>query len=192
MFKTAAAAAALCTLLSGSAFAQSLLAGQYIGVTQYTGIIDPAQICASLGLAAGQVSTSVATVTGLSASFTSVIASAGTGTQSNPYGVAPITCAFGTLPAPGDFTKNSDGSYTAKPSTPSVTTCTSAKGTFTLTSENGTWSGNIPAVYAVGILAVPTGNQSSAFSTNSTNTQLAVGGTTLCYLSTSAQYGHSK
>ncbi len=190
MFKTFAAVAALMTTLSGAAMAQTVTAGQYIGQTQYTGLVDPSGICATLGLAVGQKSTSVSTVTGLGNTFAQVIANVGAGTTNSAYGVTPIACSFGALPAAGAFTANADGSYTATPSTPSITTCASSKGTFTLTSQNGTVSG-LTATYAVTVLNSGAGSLNSSFATNTTNTALASGGTTLCYLSTSAQYSLS-
>ena len=189
MFKSAAAAAAITLIVSGAAMAQPVLTkGQFLGVSQYTGLYDPAQICASLGLSAGQTNSVVATVGGLGKTWSTVIANTGNGTNASPYGVSPITCTYPALPSAKDkaWTKNADGSYSNAPSSAQSVTCTSNKGTFTLTSSNT--SGSLPTTNVITVINNGAGNLDSGFSVNTTNTALAAGNTTLCYLSTSALY----
>jgi hypothetical protein len=192
MFKTAAAVAAITTILSSSAMAQVLTGGQFVGTTQYTALTDTTGICGGvLGLAAGQTSVSESTTPGLGKAWTSVINNVGAGTSASAYGVTAITCTFPKLPAVSAFKANGDGSFTATPAGAEVTTCGSTKGVFTLTSNNTT-SGSLTQTNTVTLIANPTGSKDFGYEINTTNTALASGGTTLCYLSTSALYLNSQ
>jgi len=197
MFKVASAAAVAVGLMSASALttsalAQSLPKGQYFALQQYTALFDPLNICSGLGLAAGQTGQQEATIAGLGKTYTGVILSTtGAGTTASPYGVTTIGCSFPALPAASAFTKNSDGSYTATPAgaDSQVTTCASSKGTFTLSSGNGTELEGLPQTLSITILADPAGSKDSAWRQTATNSDLGGGGQPfLCALSTDAVY----
>jgi hypothetical protein len=192
MIKVASAAAVAVGLLSTTALCQTLPAGQYSAVQQYTALFDPAGICGSLGLAAGQTGQQEATVGGLGKTYTGVILSTtGTGTTANPYGVTTIGCSFPALPAAGAFTKNADGSYTATPGGPDSqnSTCVSSKGTFTLSAGNGTDTNTgLPQTLTITVLADPVKNKDYAWRQTATNSALLAGPSYICSLSTDAVF----
>ena len=192
MFKVASAAAVAVGLLSTTALCQTLPAGQYSAVQQYTALFDPVGICGSLGLAAGQTGQQEATVGGLGKTYTGVIlATTGAGTTASPYGVTTIGCSFPALPAASAFTKNADGSYTATPGGPDSqnSTCTATQGTFTLSAGNGTDShSGLTQTLTITILADPLKNKDYAWRQTSTNSALLSGTTYICSLSTDAVF----
>jgi hypothetical protein len=192
MSKLPTAAAVICALFSTGALAQVLTAGQYYGVTQYTGLDDPSGVCASsAGLAVGQVTTSISTVLGFGKGNASTIADPGSASAPTGYGVQWINCTFPDFPAATAFTKQSNGSYTDSPTTAQVTTCSAENGvTYTLTSSNGS-SGGVTQTDTITIIPPLKGSKSSSFKLTSGNTAVAVGGTVLCYLSTDALYSRS-
>jgi hypothetical protein len=192
MAKIPTAAAVIGALFSTGALAQVLTAGQYYGVTQYTGLDDPSGICASsAGLAVGQVTTSINTVGGFGKGNASTIASPGSASAPTGYGIQWINCTFPKFPAATSFTKQSNGSYTDSPTTAQVTTCSAENGvTYTLTSSNGS-SGSVTQTDTITIIPPLKGSKNSSFKLTSGNTAVAVGGTTLCYLSTDALYSFS-
>jgi hypothetical protein len=191
MFRTATACA-VAALFCAPAMAQTVTAGQYNGVTQYTALVDPEGLCASqAGLAAGQTSSSVATVKGLGLAWTTSIA------NTNPTpGVAGlstgwINCKFAAMPAATDFTAATVGTateYTDSPTATQVTSCFASNGTaYTLTSTNSTLANGLAQTNAMTILPVQGDN--SSFKITTSNTALAVAPYgTICYLSTDALY----
>jgi hypothetical protein len=198
MFKTISTAA-IVALLATSAFAATpskapkpkLTAGQYVGATQYTGLIDPEGLCAGVaGLAPGQNTSSVARVGGLGATRTSTIANANP-TPSAPYGVGWIECQFPALPAATAFTATTIGTETEFVATPTdveTSSCLASNGTpYTLTSANST-SGAEPQTLTVTVLPVNGTGKDYGFRLTSGNSALAVNGNTICYLSTDAVY----
>jgi hypothetical protein len=198
MFRTATAAAVL-ALLCAPAMAQSVTVGQYRGITQYTGLNDTTGLCTSLaGLKVGQITKSVATVGGLGATWTDTIS------NSNPsptatYGVTWINCAFSGLPAASAFTATTIGTapateteYVATPTGSTTTNCYASNGTpYVLTSSNSTLSNGTVQTVTITLLPSNGTGLDSGFRVTSTNSQLSVGGTTLCYLSTDAVYSHT-
>jgi hypothetical protein len=192
MARVSTVAAVIGALFSTGALAQTLTAGQYYGVTQYTGLDDPSGICgSSAGLAVGQLTTSISTVGGLDKGNASTIASPGSASAPTGYGVQWINCEFPKLPAASAFTQQSDGSYTDSPTTKQTTTCSAENGvTYTLTSSNGS-SGGVTQTDTITIIPPLKGSKNSSFKLTSGNTAVAVGGTVLCYLSTDALYSFS-
>jgi len=198
MFRTATAAAVI-ALLCAPAMAQSLTVGQYRGITQYTAINDTSGLCGSIaGLAAGQITKSVATVGGLGATWTDTIS------NSNPspaaaFGVTWINCGFSGLPAASAFTATSIGSgtsaeteYVAQPTTPTTTNCYASNGTpYVLSSSNSTLGNGIAQTVTITLLPSNGTGLDSGFRVTTTNSALSVGGNTLCYLSTDAVYSHT-
>jgi hypothetical protein len=188
MFRTATAVA-VAALFCAPAMAQTVTAGQYRGVTQYTALNDPNNICSGqAGLAAGQLTTSVATVAGLGAAWTSGIAN----TNPSPaatYGAGWINCKFAALPAASTFTSSSNGGFTSSPTASSTTTCLASNGiAYTLTSGNGTLSNGLTQTETITLLPANGTGADSGYKLTTTNTALAVGGNTICYLSTDALY----
>ena len=203
MFRIATAVA-VAALTCAPAMAQTLTAGQYKGVLQYTGLIDPDSICGpEAGLAAGQVTTGVATVAGLGAAWTTSSANQNpTSTLAVSYGTGWINCQYPALPAASAFTASTVGTatqYTASPGA-QVTSCVASNGIeYTLSSSNGSFSfggQNIPQSSSVTILPVNTSTAGTAVTTSldsgfkitTTNTAVTVGKYTLCLLSTDALY----
>jgi hypothetical protein len=165
--------------------------GQYRGVTQYTGLIDPEGLCGGVaGLAVGQLTTTVATVAGLGITWTSTIANANP-TPSTPYGVGWINCAFAALPNTGDFSPVSVGTateYVATPTAPQTTSCFASNGVpYQLGSSNGTANGE-PQTNTITILPTNGTGLDSGFRVTTTNTTVTVNNNVLCFLSTDALY----
>jgi hypothetical protein len=198
MFKTVSLAA-LAAMMATAAFAAEptkapkpkLTGGQFVGATQYTGLIDPNGLCAGVaGLAVGQNTSSVATVAGLGKTWTSTIANANP-TPNSPYGLGWINCQFPALPAATAFTATTIGSETefvAAPTDIETTNCLASTGTaYTLTSSNST-GGAEPQTLTITILPVNGTGKDYGYRLTSTNSGLAVNGTTVCFLSTDAVY----
>ncbi len=203
MFKIVSTAA-IAALFASTAMAKAppfkILGGQYIATTQYTALIDSSGLCGPVaGLAAGQVTTAVATFTALGDTWTETIANAnGAGTSSSPYGVGWVNCQFPALPAASAFTATAvTGSnpviytYTAKPSGLNVSSCVASTGTaYTLTSQNGSNSDfGSPVTQTLTYFGLPSNKgtglaaNDSGFKVTTTNSELAVGGNPFCYLS---------
>jgi hypothetical protein len=198
MFKTVSTAA-IAALIATSALAAAppkttgavVKGGQYVGATQYTGLIDPDGLCAGVaGLAVGQNTSSVASITGLGATWTSTIANANP-TPSAPYGVGWINCQFPALPAASAFVATTIGTateYVATPTDVETTSCLASNGTpYTLTSSNTTVGGEAQTL-TVTVLPVNTGGKDYGFRLTSGNSALSVNGNTICFLSTDAVY----
>ncbi len=191
MFRTASAFAVV-ALLCAPAMAQTVTAGQYKGVTQYTGLLDPSGTCASLaGLAAGQITNAVATVGGLGLKWESSLA------NSNPsptaqYGEGWINCQFAAMPAASAFKATTIGGqteYVATPTGTQTTTCLASNGVpYTLGSSNSTLANGTVQTNSETILPANGTGVDSGFKITSTNTSVTVGTNTLCYLSTDALY----
>ena len=188
MFRTASAFA-VAALLCAPAMAQTLTPGQYRGVTQYTGLIDPEGLCGGVaGLAVGQLTTTIATVAGLGSTWTSTIANANP-TPSTPYGVGWINCSFAAMPTVSSFSPVSVGTateYVATPATPQTTSCFASNGTpYQLGSSNVTSNGESQTNT---MTILPTNGLDSGFKVTTTNTTVTVNSNVLCFLSTDALY----
>jgi hypothetical protein len=206
-----ATTAAIIALVATSAMAKApafrINAGQYLATTQYTALLDSSGLCGSVaGLAAGQTTSAVATFLALGDAWTETIATTnGAGTTASPYGVSWVNCQFAPLPAAASWIAKNIGTatapvytYTATPTTPNVSTCVASSGIdYTLTAGNDTVtlpsgatvtqtltyfglptnavaaSGTTPALYA----------NDTGFKITTTNSALAVGGNTACFLS---------
>jgi hypothetical protein len=190
MFRTATAIA-VAALFCAPAMAQTVTKGQYRGVTQYTTLTDFSGACTGIaGLAAGQLTTTVATVTGLGAPWTSTIANLNP-TPTAAYGAGWINCHFPTLPATGAFTGTATTGFTAAPTGPDVTTCVASNGiAYTLTSGNGAspLGDGTQQTETVTLLPANGTGADSGYKLTTTNTLLSAGGSPLCYLSTDALY----
>ena len=186
MFKTGALAASMAALLSTSCLAAAVVTpGQYSSVTQYTGLIDPNGICAGL-TPVGDVTSGEATVKGLGKPFVQTIANPAT---ASPYSVGYIQCSYPSLPAAGAFTATSNGGYTNAPKTPQVTTCSASTGiTYTLTSSNNSMA-TPPSSLTINVL--PVNGTLSSFQQTAGYSTVAVGGTTVCYLSTDSLFSRT-
>ena len=193
MFKivtTAAVAALLTTSAMAKAPVAKLTAGQFVGVTQYTGLVDPSGLCGSAaGLAVGQLTYSVATVGALGTAWTSTIANPNN--APGTYGVGWINCQFPALPAASAFVATTIGTateYVATPTDVETTSCLASNGTpYTLTSSNTTVGGEAQTL-TVTVLPVNTGGKDYGFRLTSGNSALSVNGNTICFLSTDAVY----
>ena len=203
MFKTASAAAVV-ALVAAPALAQTVIADQYAGTTQYTATIDPSGTCAGLGVVPGKVTSSVATVGGLGKAWTSTIANPGAGTMAVPYAVTWINCAFPALPAASAFTATSIGGatgpaetiYTDSPAGQQTTNCFAPSTTaglngaanYSLVSGNGVDSNGQTQTNSVSVIPVNGTGKDYGFKITTGNTQLNVLGSLVCYLSTDALY----
>jgi hypothetical protein len=195
MFRTATAAA-VAALLCAPAMAQTLTAGQYNGVTQYTGLLDPSGLCGSAaGLAVGQLTTNQGSVPGLGLAWTTTVTN--TNNPSGTYGAGWINCKYAALPAASAFTATAVGSeteYVATPTGSQVTNCFASAGggtPYVLSSSNSTLSNGIAQTLTITILPGNGTGLDSGFKITSGNSSVAVGGTTLCYLSTDSLYLHT-
>jgi len=107
----------------------------------------------------------------------------------SPYGVGFNQCSFAALPPASAFTLQSNGTYTASPTGVSVTSCTSSSGiAYTLSSSNNA-SSSPPSTLTITILKA--NGTLSSFKQTATNTTVAIGGSTICYLSTDALWSRS-
>jgi hypothetical protein len=188
MFRTAPALA-VAALLCAPAIAQTVTPGQYRGVQQYTGLIDPNGVCGGeAGLAVGQLTSVVATVAGLGNTWTSTLANANPA-PGVPYGVSWVSCSFPALPAANTFSPVTVGTateYQSSPTDQETTNCVAASGVpYQLGSSNGTTGGE-PQTNTITIL--PTNGSDSGFKVTTTNTTVTVNNNTLCFLSTDALY----
>jgi hypothetical protein len=175
--------------------AQTVTAGQYKGVTQYTGLVDPSGLCGSLaGLAAGQLTTGEASVPGLGLAWTTTI----TNTNPSPtatYGAGWINCQYAALPAASAFTATTLGAvteYVATPTGAQATNCFANNGTpYVLGSSNSTLTNGIVQTLTITILPTNGTGIDSGFKITSGNSSVTVGTNTLCYLSTDSLYLHT-
>jgi hypothetical protein len=212
MFKTLSAAAMVAAIAAPALAQPVVLKGQYVGTTQYTATIDPSGTCAGLGVVPGLTTTSVATVGGLGKAFTSTIANPGSGSSGNPYQVAWINCSFPKLPPATAFVASSIGGvtgaaetiYTAvypvpkkKAKDAQTTTSCAAPSTqaglnglanYTLVSGNGTDANGTPQTLTTTVIPTNGTGVDYGWKLTSTNSQLNVAGTLVCYLSTDALY----
>jgi hypothetical protein len=182
MFKTASAVA-VAALVSTSAMAQvvsaNLPAGQYDSTTQFTGLVDPAGLCASTVIV-GSVTHGVATLGGLNHPWTQVQVQTAT---ASPYAATTISCSFTKLPPATKFT----GSGTAPGGWSALNngtgTCTdSANGlTYTLTTSNNP---NSSPKSTSTITFLPVNGKDNGARLDQSNGALAVGGSTVCFIST--------
>ncbi len=180
MFKTGALAASMAALLSTASFAAGpvITAGQYATTTQYTGLIDPDGVCAGI-TPVGAVTTGEATVKGLGLPLTQTINNP---SPTSPYGVGYIQCTYAPLPAATAFKAATGGGYTASPTAATVTSCNASNGiSYTLTSSNNA-SASPPTTNTITIL--PVLGTLSSFKQTATYSTVAIGGATICYLST--------
>ena len=209
MFKIVSTAA-IAALLSTSAMATTVkippfkfLGGQFVGATQYTGLIDPDSLCANVaGLGIGQNTSSVATVPGLGLPWTQTIANSNP-LPSSAYGVSWINCSFAALPLATAFTGTNITPtaatptylYTSSPTAAQTTSCLASTGVaYTLISGNDTINyggSSIPQTLVISGLPANGAGKDFGFKVTSTNSALAVGGNTVCFLSTDAVYLNS-
>ncbi len=202
MFRTATAIA-VAALFCAPAMAQTLTVGQYKGTIQITGVVDPQNVCTdgnggpgtSFNINPGQTSSSVATITGLGATWTETIANHVNNTSSSVIGAQWVNCTHTALPAVSAFSVNNVNStvtdYVAAAATDTAS-CFASSGRnpkYTLASVNA-GSGSTAQTFSVTILP-PNGNN-SAFETSATNAQLAVGTTELCNVSYQGLYAYVK
>jgi hypothetical protein len=212
MFKSLSAAAMVAAFAAPALAQPVVVAGQYIGTTQYTGTIDPSGTCSGLGVVPGLTTSSVATVGGLGKAFTSTIANPGNGSSANPYQIDFINCAFPKLPPASAFVASSIGGatgpaetiYTAVYPVPkgkaqvaqTTTNCAAAStqaglnglANYALISGNGTDVNGTPQTLTTTVIPVNPTGLDYGWKLTSTNSQLNVGGTLVCYLSTDAVY----
>ena len=192
---------AIATLMTSSAFAAGvkLTGGQFVGVTQYTALLDPSSICKNLaGLAAGQLTDSVATVAGLGKTWTSTIANTNP-VPGSPAGTGWINCQFPALPAATSFVAQTIGTapatavqYVATPSDVEATNCFASNGVpYTLSSSNSTLTNGTVQTNTITVLPVNGTGKDYGYRLTTTNTSVAVGGNVLCYLSTDAVYANA-
>jgi hypothetical protein len=198
MFKivtTAAVAALLTTSAMAKAPVAKLTAGQFVGVTQYTGLVDPSGLCGSAaGLAVGQLTYSVATVGALGTAWTSTIANPNN--APGTYGVGWINCQFPALPLASAFVATPIGAETEFVATPAGAqnaTCTASVGgtVYVLGSGNGTLSNGLVQTNTITILPVNGTGKDSSFRQTTTNSSVTIGTNTLCYLSTDGVYSNA-
>jgi hypothetical protein len=204
MFKivtTAAVAALLTTSAMAKAPVAKLTGGQFVGATQYTGLVDPSGLCGSLaGLAVGQLTSSVATVGPLGTPTVPALPWTSTIANSNPsptaaYGVGWINCTFPALGLASSYVATAVGTETEFVSTPvgtQTTSCFASNGTpYVLGSGNGTLGNGLMQTNTVTILPLNGTGKDSSFRVTTTNTSLTVGTNTLCFLSTDAVYSNA-
>ena len=194
MFRTATAIA-VAALFCAPAMAQTLTVGQYKGKIQITGVLDAQGLCsggsgAVYKFAAGNTSTSVATVAGLGTAWTE------TTTDSNPtisstYGANWLNCKHSVLPAATAFTATTVGTsatqYVATPAGNATSACFASTGSqpkYTVTSTNGTGT---PAQSNT-VTVIPVSGANSGFKVTTVNSAVVIGSTTVCYVSTDALY----
>ncbi len=200
MFKIVTTAAVAAMLTTSAMAAVKFSGGQYAGVTQYTGLVDPSGLCGSAaGLAVGQLTSSVATLGALGTTFTSTIAN--TNNPSGTYGVGWINCQFAATPVASAFkavvigpTGATMTEYVATPVGPEATNCFASAGggtPYVLSSSNTTLSNGIAQTLSFTILPVNGTGKDSSFKLTTTNSSVSVGGTTLCYLSTDSVYSNA-
>jgi hypothetical protein len=198
MFKIIAAAA-LTLYASASAFAAAptLIAGQYIGRTIITEVIDPAGLCASdLGLVTGNIPESVATVTALGAVWTST--TTGYPVSGQPSGLywGWSNAQFPALPAATSFTAQLVGTLTEYVDLPAgtlTTTVNSSTGTqAVLTDENGTDATGVVQSYTITILPTNVPGKDSGFRVTTVNTEVSVSGNVICFVSMDSIYLNTK
>lgn len=217
MFKSATAA--LAALIASSALTGAMAAtatvkaGQYYGVTQYTSVTDVQTVtlggltvgCEQLGIAQGNLNTSVATVVGLGSAWSQTIADTNP-TIVSQYGVSWANCQFPAMPAATAFKENILNKtplivdFTSSPAGSQTTACLSSSGaSYTLQSNNGTASdGTVQtALWTVIPLQSKSGNYSYKVTLGNALLSIALpaavgGGTVSCYVNIDTLYSNTK
>jgi hypothetical protein len=176
-----ASAIAVVSLMTTAAMGQTLPAGQYNAETQFTGLVDPAGLCASTVIV-GSVTGGVATLNDPGATG-SALGNAWSQTQvqtatSSPYTASTISCSFSALPTAASFT----GSPPSAPNN-GVGTCIDSLNslTYTLTTSNNA-GGSPPSSSTATFL--PVNGKDDGLRLDQSNGALAVGGNTVCFIST--------